>query len=76
MIIPPIERGVPLPPARTGHGQHYRYPFADMEPGDSFAVPVGASSSLKASATQFAKRNRVTFATRVEGGNIRCWRTA
>lgn len=67
-----IDRGIDIPTSRT------RYPFSEMEPGDSifFAVEKGAASarvaamrygSTKAPAWSFTLR-------RVEGG-WRLWRT-
>jgi hypothetical protein len=35
-----IEKGVPLPPQERGRGAISKYPFAEMEVGDSFSLPL------------------------------------
>ena len=74
-----IEQGVPVPAGRS------RYPFADMEVGDSFFVGVDSKEtatkriqSVRAQAGRFAKENGVKFSVRSvvedEVPGVRCWR--
>ena len=87
MTIITIEKGVPMP--KNGAGRHSIYPFAQMEIGDSFAVPndMGEFPSrtsrrqktISGSAASWAKRHNpaAKFATHVIDGNtVRCWRVA
>lgn len=81
-----IEKGVPLPPRRTGagSGRPAVYPWREMEVGDSFAVPFGDRSARKAlvSMTRSASDARrrigggVRFSCRTEGDCVRIWRVA
>jgi hypothetical protein len=63
-----IEKGIPIP-ARTGAKgpRGSKYPFADMEVGDSFALPVGEKETSKAVrarvASSFKRWARNTGAT-------------
>ena len=75
-----IEKGVPLP------GRAWRrlqYPFADMEVGDSFSVPVpegeqpGAfASSLRSNAFRYGESLNMKFTVRLTAANarVRVWR--
>lgn len=76
-----IEKGVPMPP-KVG-GMNGLYPFSDMSPGDSFALPLTDKtiehlrSKLSACANGWAKRHApgAKFATRIEDGrkSVRIW---
>lgn len=72
-----IEKNVPLSP-RSWKGKP-KYPWAQMDPGDSFVVP-GEGRTLKVLQTTIltsARRHKPKrFSTRIEGGNVRVWRTA
>lgn len=68
----PVERGIPLP-KRTG-GRPQKYPWNEMQVGDSFFVPDGKIKMLSA-ATNFRTQisgHRYTLRS-VEGG-VRVWR--
>lgn len=73
-----IEKGLPLPKA----GKKSKYPFAEMEVGDSvfFADTDGGSGSKPAIAAKvYAHRNQKTvsglkFSARSENGGVRIWR--
>ncbi len=77
-----IDKNVPLPVRRTNHKM--LYPFAEMEIGDSFLVPLPPGkliedhrSNISACAAGFRKRYpSYAFTTRVEGDGVRCWRVA
>ena len=72
-----IDRGIPPPPSR---GISKRYPWSQMEIGDSFFVPSSLTKAATVrSATAYAKkRNGATYATSeiVENGvsGVRVWR--
>ena len=81
-----IEKGVPLPGPIAGPPR--KYPFPDMEVGDSFAVPLSgektekyddrATSLLRGAALNYGRRTGMEFVVRTvrEEGVARCWRTA
>lgn len=76
-----IERGVPLPP-RANLAGHTKYPFGEMEIGDSFFIPIDTidgkkpSDSVSSAAYVFGKRNNKKFTTRQvrEEGTIKGYR--
>jgi hypothetical protein len=70
-----IERDVPIPSSKRGERRN-RYPFADMNVGDSFAVDGGLAQSVKAAASNRTAKHGGKFVTRLDGNRIRCWRTA
>lgn len=72
-----IEKNVPLGPRSRSGGSSY--PFAEMEVGDSFFIPVqrdvqkfrnGLSQSLSYQRLRYQRK----FATRKVEGGIRVWR--
>jgi hypothetical protein len=74
-----IETDVPAPAGRS------KYPFAEMDLGDSFFVPLEdetvanrRAQSVRAQAGRFGKLNGVKFSIRTldEDGQVgvRCWR--
>jgi hypothetical protein len=69
-----IEKGVPIPPPKGGA---VKYPFADMEIGDSFAAPGVPDRTLRPQVskanTRFPGRR---FVCRAIGGLLRVWRVA
>lgn len=74
-----VEKGVPFPgPLQTWR----KYPFGDMEPGDSFFVPdVSRRQALQSSVSWYKRRHpreKLEFATRTAEENgvegVRCWR--
>lgn len=70
-----VERGVPAPP-RTA--SRTKYPFADMEVGDSFfmsaAFPEHERGRVSAAACAYAKKHGVKFSTKVFDTGVRTWR--
>ena len=65
-----IEKDVPMP--RRG-----KYPFSEMEIGDSFSVPAEDRLRLASSASRASARLGCKFVTRKQkDGSVRCWRTA
>lgn len=71
-----VEKDVKMPPA-TGS----KYPFTEMEIGDSFFLPDNGDDTntmprLRGAASAHAKKFGKRFATRAVEGGIRCWRLA
>lgn len=76
-----IERGVPMPESRQ-----YKYPFADLEVGDSFTIPLSGQISrhgedlssvrLRSAASAFGRKYGGRFLVRVNktSGVVRCWK--
>ena len=69
-----IDNNIPLPSSRE-----YRYPFADMDIGDSIFVPtaVGRPENLAGYANSRHPERKFVGRTRTEGGvaGYRVWRT-
>ena len=65
--MPTETRGAPL-----------KYPFNQMEVGDSFtaAVHPSVARSIKVSAYSYGKRHDRKFATRTDGNAITVWRVS
>jgi hypothetical protein len=63
-----IEKGIPLP---------CRFPFEQMEVGDSFAVPPDVHrTTVSIAALRYGRKHGAKFSTRkTPDGTIRCWRT-
>lgn len=80
-----IEKGIPLAAGKNGRmAREPRFPFAQMEIGDSFSVPVPSGTQakevadlLQKDATNF-RRTRPHFKTAIRtaptGDEVRCWR--
>lgn len=69
-----IRKGVAPPP---GRGYAYKYPFADMEVGDSFTIEEDAVGSVRRAAYTYTTRNRGIYRVRKgEDGLWACWRLA
>mgnify|MGYP007088038871 CR=1 FL=1 len=71
-----IEKGVPLVAGTRGHGAPPKYPFAQMEVGDSFFVPGKKTTDIGGAITYPAKKLGWTFRSRTVEGGVRIWRTA
>lgn len=82
-----IEAGVPIPPPSSG-GRAYKYPFAGMQIGDSFAIPLTGEMHRKGGDTAYVRlKNASKRYERLHGGSfrvrtrrdenaVRCWRVA
>lgn len=74
-----IEKNVPIPDAMR-FGKPRKYPFAEMDVGDSFFAPNVGISAMAGSITYASKRHGKKFATRflTENGvkGVRVWRVA
>jgi hypothetical protein len=64
-----IEKNIPIPG---------RYPFGQMEVGDSFAIPPSINrQTVSVAARRYSDKYNKTFVTRKMPDNtVRCWRTA
>lgn len=68
-----IEKGV-APPKRHAST---KYPFPDMDVGDSFAVPTEQLALVRTASYHWGKINGgKKFSTRKYGDGYRCWRIA
>ena len=74
----PIEKDIPLPTT----GRRVKYPFKDMEVGDSFFVPPEGHfggeplrKRINQNAYQNGRKIGMKFITRVEKRGVRVWRT-
>ncbi len=75
-----IEKGIPLA-GGGGGGRNSVYPFAEMEPGDSFFVPHRTAKSLGSVVTARNRRGKKDgsgkrFSARTVDGGVRVWRVA
>jgi hypothetical protein len=67
-----VDKGVPLPSNITGVG---KYPWEDMEVGDSFLFPPDVKSSAAYSVSRHQKRKGRDYVVRATPQGLRCWRT-
>lgn len=74
-----IETNIPLPQRVGGRLKGSKYPFAQMQPGDSFLVPSDVKpSTLRAAVSAFSKKAEAPvkkFAIRVVDNGVRVWCT-
>lgn len=71
-----IEKGVQIPDSRWQRGRPRKYPFSEMEVGDSFVVQPTERKPAITSADQWAKyhKNGAKFVSRFVDGVVRIWR--
>lgn len=70
-----IESDVPAPSSRNGRS--YKYPFAEMNVGDSFLISDGSGvEKIRYAASYYGSRNQKKFAVRKCDSGHRCWRIA
>jgi hypothetical protein len=86
MSVPflPIERDIPIPPPAAGRGgwkHRRRYPWRQLQTGESFLVPLHGDDpyrllrSLRTSAGELKGVDDRQFAMRIVEGGVRVWRT-
>ena len=68
-----IESGIPFP--QNGRWQS-KYPWRDLEVGQSFLVPDGVFRTMQAGASLAGRRLSKTFRARKTDDGIRIWRLA
>ncbi len=80
MPIQKIEKGIKLPAAKSGSK---KYPFEDMEVGDSFLVPFAGTDvkrrrlqSAILGSCRISRYSGMKFSTRSSNKGIRCWRVS
>lgn len=80
-----IEKNIPLPARVRGtQGRRSKYPFAQMEVGDSFAITAIEQTAYKLRnsigncAIKWVQKNAPErkFSTRITGNTVRIWRIA
>jgi hypothetical protein len=69
-----IEKGVPVPSGAVSN----RYPFREMEVGDSFFVPSGATQAgnVRAAAAMAGRRHGAKFKVCQKADGVRVWRVS
>ena len=67
-----IEKNIPTP-HKVGNA---KYPFPDMEIGDSFSVARDMELRIRAASRLWGKHHDAKFITRKNGDGFRVWRTA
>ncbi len=71
-----IEDGVPVP-KRTAGRKGSKYPFAVMQPGQSFFADDVKVATVRSAVGAFTKRHAdegFKFSVRAEGDGVRVWR--
>ena len=65
-----IEKGIPVK-------KRHRWPFREMEIGDSFLIPEGSRNSAAVAASKYRARSgyKFMFCIRKTECGYRCWRT-
>ena len=66
-----IEKGIPVP----ANPKANRFPYHELEVGDSFLVTGVKPSSIHGSNYRMSKKLNRVFIGRKEGESIRVWRT-
>ncbi len=67
-----IEHDIPVPDVSSR-----KWPFATMNPGDSFLVPNEYRSAAQSAMSWFGKRNNMKFCSRkIDDKSFRIWRIA
>ena len=68
-----IEKNVPLV-QKNGAGRKPKYPFSQMEVGDSFMVPGGNLKTMQSTARIAGLRLGRKFKAQEQEGGVRVWR--
>ena len=72
-----IDNNVPVPPPGEVRDNRTKYPFREMEVGESFFVDGKEDGCrAKAAALMMTRRSRLTFKTQRENNGVRIWRVA
>jgi hypothetical protein len=70
-----IESEVPVPaPAIGARGRPSKYPWQNMQPGNSFFVPNGTPKSMYHLANRASKQYGHKYTVRTMDGGVRVWR--
>lgn len=71
-----IDKNIPLPTGVNG-GKESKYPFTQMEVGDSFLAPEEQRNAVRSMATYHTRKNKMRFVVRKdekEANHVRVWR--
>jgi hypothetical protein len=71
---PTIDKGIPIPSPKTGSTRHTKWPFPEMEVGDSFEYPGTQSNGCAMCATKNKHLAPKRFVCRKYNGKPRIWR--
>lgn len=71
-----IDKGVPIPRLEKVQFKPNKYPFPDMEVGDSFFVPLEVVGAARVASGSYSRNHSTKFTSRKEGQGLRIWRTA
>ena len=71
-----IEKNIEIP--KECRGRPPIWPFASMEIGESFAVPIedGKKARLAANAYKITSKTGWSYTSRASDGHMRIWRTS
>ncbi len=69
-----IEDGHAIPASRRATVRRAKYPWADLEVGQSFFVPGAALRSMGSTASHAGRRSGKKFIARAVEGGVRVWR--
>ena len=70
-----IEKEIPIPKKIGGNGRLSKYPYKDMDIGDSFFVEKqGVRGKAVQSGYHFARKHGKKFTARPVEGGVRIWR--
>lgn len=72
MIV--VEKNIPMPP--QGSGRPTKYPWRDMQPGDSFFVPGETVQSFAGNLSSRLRNHGEQYRSRTEGDGVRVWRVS
>lgn len=72
-----IEKQIPIPEG-SGMGAVRKYPFREMEIGDSFDTGSVAPSKVRCAASAYGSRHNTKYTVRIDAasGGYRCWRVS
>ena len=72
-----VQKGIPIPVVKRrgpGGGKEPKYPWREMEIGDSFLFPRAIGRASYAAAIQASRYMGKTFVVRSTDEGFRCWR--
>jgi len=72
----PIDRNVPIPKYAGQRGSTEKYPWSQMDVGDSFVVGAKRAKTVRGCYVAAGKRLGRKFATRMTPEGLRVWRIA
>ena len=70
-----IEKNEVIPATIPNLGRRERYPWTQMEVGDSFFIPDGDKRKVAGAASHAARRLGKRFIVRSVEGGVRIWRS-